>query len=820
MDTTVNMAMNADSDACLPEQPALRPLAPDHRIDLRKSGLSDATIATAGIEAVPPGDFKRVLGYDIPDVISAYRIPFASGFERIKVFYILGAKAKSGKKLRKYHQKKNTGNHLYIPATLAASQLAAGNVPIYVTEGEKKTLKAIQEGLVCIGITGLWNWKRKGTDLLIADFATIPLLNREVILVPDSDWQAPDKNLVQAVERLAQALLIEGAIVKILTLPEEGDEKVGLDDFLVKHGIDKFRLLTPKTFPVEAFSRVANNGMWFYETEKVPVKAADGRKTGEWVEQFKRPIKIADAIEILAYVRSDVFHEWGKLLLFVDKEGNRHSFVMQAEHMARDGEAIRKALLTRGLYIHPFPKYRNAFNLYLQTTEPAHRVFALCTQKTGWHGNTFVLPDTPPIGSTERPVVYVGNMDTLIACNGTLEEWREQVSMKCIGNSRLAFGLSLAFAAALLGICRRENGGFHMRGKSSLGKTTVSFVTVSVWGNPSYMKSWKATINGLEGIAAAHNDLPLVLDEIGQAESKDVGSAAYMLANGEGKIRANQEGEARKTKKWRLLLLSNGEKSMADMVNSDGRKIKAGQEIRLCDIPADTGKFGIFENLHGHGDGGKFSKALTSSTSEHYGHAGIEFLRQVIDRKDEIIELVDELEKRFESALPTNSDGQVKRVANRFALIAAAGEIATRFGITGWPKNTAIEASLRCMCDWIAARGGVVPHEIKEALGQIRRFFENHGSARFSDWEFPESVVHNRAGFRRKAPDDAFEYYVLPETFRNEICTGLDVPYVTSLLIERGILKHGGNSATVNTRLPGLGQQRCYHITAKVMEVE
>lgn len=800
----------------------IRPLlAPDHRLDLRKSGLTDATINAAGIAAIPAGDIDKAIGYNIPEVISAYRIPFGNGYERIKVFYRGDAKPAPGKKFRKYHQKAGTGNRLYIPPTLDPAVLSSPNKVIYITEGEKKALKAAQEGFTCIAITGLWNWKRKNTDELITDFAKVHLRNRKVILVPDSDWQAPNKNLVQAVERFARALQIAGAEVHFLNLPVEGDEKVGLDDFLIKHGNEKFSLLQPEPFPVESFCIVVRDGLKFYETEKLPVLDSQGKKTGTYVEQYKRPVKIADAFEILAFVRNENSCNWGKLLRFIDKEGIIHTWFMPAELMCRDGEAVRKELLNRGLYIHPLPKYRTAFNIYLQTTEPIKREFALCTDRTGWHKNVFVLPER---NIPESYIIYQGNNKSVISSKGSLEDWIEKVSMYCIGNSRLVFGVSLAFAATILEICGKSNGGFHMRGESTTGKSTVANVSASVWGSPDFKKGWDGTTNGHQANAFERNDLPTILDEIAEADARTIGKTVYTYVNGQGRMRAEITGDAKNTKKWRTLVLSNGEKSLADIMRAEGIQMKAGQELRLCDIPADTGCYGVFEHLHEHAGGAKFSEYLQEETKKYYGNAGIAFIEAVINSRDEIPGLVKGMEERFNKSLPPKSNGSVIRVANHFALIAAAGVMATKFGLTGWSESEAVKASLTCMNDWINARGGVASYEIQEALGQIRRFFENHGVSKFTDWEFPEAIIHNRAGFRKKTnnatTDTSFEYFVLPETFKQEICAGLSIPYVTKLLIDRGVLVRSGDSATVNVRLPGLGQKRCYHFTSKVLEVE
>jgi len=216
-------------------------LHPLHAADLQKSGLSNETIEAAGIVSVQLRDIRKYLGYNPPSLISIYEIPYDDGFSRYRCFY------EEGKTGPKYLQMKDTGNRLYIPP-LAASILSDPAKPIRFTEGEKKALKACQEGLSCIGLSGLWNWKEKRKGL-IPDFDKIIFKGRKVFIVPDNDYKKPDrhgykKNLEQAVDQLAAALIECGAMVSIIELPD-GPEK-GLDDFLCSHSVEKFLELPEK----------------------------------------------------------------------------------------------------------------------------------------------------------------------------------------------------------------------------------------------------------------------------------------------------------------------------------------------------------------------------------------------------------------------------------------------------------------------------------------------------------------------------------------------------------------------------------------------
>ncbi len=199
-------------------------LAPEHYKDLQKSGLSDDTIREACIKSVPPGQINRQLGFNIDGLVSMYEIPFVGEYSRFKVFYEEGKGFNTdGDKKPKYLTRKDSGNRLYIPSKVKPV-IKDVSVPLEITEGEKKALKACQEGLNCIGVTGLWNWKVIGREKLIPDFDKIRLDGRTVILTPDNDWLKPNrngyrKNLEQSVHRLSYLLIDRGAKVYWRELP-------------------------------------------------------------------------------------------------------------------------------------------------------------------------------------------------------------------------------------------------------------------------------------------------------------------------------------------------------------------------------------------------------------------------------------------------------------------------------------------------------------------------------------------------------------------------------------------------------------------------
>src|SRR6185312_3128478 len=92
---------------------------------------------------------------------------------------------------------------------------------------------------------------------------------------------------------------------------------------------------------------------------------------------------------------------------------------------------------------------------------------------------------------------------------GTIDDWRHEIVRYAVGNSRLGLAIAAAFAAPLIEVAGEESGGINFQGGSRLGKSTALRVAGSVWGGgglQGYIRQWRGTANGLEGVAAQHCD--------------------------------------------------------------------------------------------------------------------------------------------------------------------------------------------------------------------------------------------------------------------------------------------------------------------------
>ncbi len=279
-------------------------------------------------------------------------------------------------------------------------------------------------------------------------------------------------------------------------------------------------------------------------------------------DEIPDPIWICSPLRVTGITRDENNENHGRFLVFFDSDGEKHEWAMPMEFLAGDGLEIRKTLLSMGLHITTIKKYKEYLPTYIQSTLPEAKF--RCVNKTGWFKDNFIFPNQIISGegnSQDEQVVFQtkNHVFDCYGVKGTLEQWQQYVSNYCVGNSRLTFAVSIAFASPLLLIKDEENGGFHFRGPSSIGKTKTLNVAASVFGGEKMIHTWRTTSNGLESIAAFHNDCLLCLDEMGQIAPKEIGDVAYLLANGSGKSRSTKHGFARPKQAWRLNFISNGE---------------------------------------------------------------------------------------------------------------------------------------------------------------------------------------------------------------------------------------------------------------------
>lgn len=542
--------------------------------------------------------------------------------------------------------------------------------------------------------------------------------------------------------------------------------------------------------------------------------------TGERDKAF-----ICSPLRVTSFTRDVENNSWGKLLEFSDPDGKEHSLVLPLAALSGDGAELRARLLDAGLFISPNKRNREKLNDYILSTKPPRRV--LCVNQLGWHDGAFVLPDA--VISEEPADIRLQNVDRAshkYKVSGTIEDWQKNIACYCVGNPRLMFAVSCAFAASLLPIAEEPSGGFHLRGLSSTGKTTALQVAGSVWGGDSrkgFLETWRATANGLEAVAELHNNALLCLDEISQINPHDVGETIYCLSNGFGKSRMTKDTKARRKTEWQLLFFSSGEKSLSEMMQGTGQRTLGGQEARFVDLEADAGKgFGLFETLHDFASASEFSKHLASASRKFYGAAIREFLPNVAGNVETIVKEIKDCRKFFiDSNANAAASGEVFRVASRFALVAVAGMLASKYGVTGWKQTEPYHSAEKLFQEWLETRGTSGSIDVARGVRQVLAFIEQHGASRFQPIESPKNIdgepldirIQNRVGFWRKGNGGEREYLFLPEMFEREVCKGFTASTIAKELDKRGFLRRSEHDRfTIKVSLPELGRKPVYVI--------
>jgi putative DNA primase/helicase len=526
---------------------------------------------------------------------------------------------------------------------------------------------------------------------------------------------------------------------------------------------------------------------------------------------------VSGPLMVLARTRDERGDNWGKQLFWCDYDGHEHERTVPDRLLHEAGSPVVKMLADQGLQIGI--GQTNRLTHYIQSRNPTAR--ALCVVKPGWYNlglagqskRVYVLPNATIGDSADEPVVFQPNSleRTEYLVTGTVATWQTNVGNLCAGNSRLVCSASLAFAAPLLEMVGLDGGGIHFYGPSSSGKTTILQVAASVW--PHNFRVWRTTDNSLESTAELYNDCLLCLDELSQLDAGRAVDVAYMLANGKGKGRMSQDLTNQPVKSWKLLFLSTGELTFANHAETAGKQARGGVEVRTVNVDAVAGEnMGVFESLHGVESAAKFADLLKANTQTNHGVVGVAFVEYVIWNWDIVKDKVEAYRSNFRKKYTPSGplSGEIPRVIERFSLVAAAGEVATEAGLTGWPPGEAMKSVACCLETWLSQRS-TGSSDMDRAVEQVKQFFIANGDSRFQSLDkTPDAafkrVITNRAGFRYShTPTCIGGFYIPTEVFHSEVCKGFDAKKVAQELAKRGHLNRSAKRFKVQKRLPGMG---------------
>ena len=324
------------------------------------------------------------------------------------------------------------------------------------------------------------------------------------------------------------------------------------------------------------------------------------------------------------------------------------------------------------------------------------------TEITGWKNEAYLLPSGEVIGQATPPVLFKNQNDgeNPYQTKGTLEGWQNAIGANVRNNAFMMLSVGCSLASPLLKLVNAKSFGVHLYNDSSKGKTTALNIANSVWGNPEGLdQKWNQTPVAMMNNAQSRNDNFLTLDEIGQCKNfDDLEQTAYLLFNETGRTRGKKDGGNQQISKWKITALSTGEIDLEGFLQSKGRNIQAGSLVRLLNIPMEEPS-----HLHQFRTAKEHADHLNEAVGEYYGVVGREWLKFIINHKEEVKTAFKHYRALWLERLPKEADSQVQRVVNNFAILETALQLAGF--LTGWTESENREAVIKCFNSWIAIFG-------------------------------------------------------------------------------------------------------------------
>jgi uncharacterized protein (DUF927 family) len=700
------------------------------------------------------------------------------------------------------------------------------DAPALIVEGEKAADAAAAHFPDFVAVT----WPGGSKAVAKADWG--PLAGRRAIIWPDAD--EPGDKAARAVARELAA--IGAASPAIVALPAGLSEGWDLaDPWPPGFGLPAAlaAIDAAREDPGEAAEPIGVVWPWGFRMERA----------GLFFDTVTRdatvPQRLSDPFEVLAEARSPAGDGWSVIIRFRDRDGREKIVPIERSRLTSGGAEVRAELADAGLIFSGMRSRAEKFSQALAEVKSSRRE-TLATA-TGWCGAAFVIPGAPCGPAAGESVRFIGRAEGLhYRRAGSLAAWREEIAAKAEGNALLTFALSLAFAGPLLRPLGLEGGGVHFRGSSSCGKTTLALAAGSVWGGGGALgfgHTWRSTANALEGVATGHNDTLLVLDELALVSPDEAGMAAYSLATGQSKGRAQTSGALRRRTEWRVIIISTGEVGLADHIRTSrrGERPMAGQELRLLDVSADPGAYmGVWETLHGAAGGAALSDAIKAAASRHYGHAGAAFVERFRQNPRQAEADAKAILKGFlERAREAGDTGQAERAAVRFGLAATAGELASAFGIVPWPPGAAIQAAMTLYRRWGRSFGRSALREerdilrrLQEAILRDRSRFSPLGDDDTGDDSKPSPG--GRDGEQRSLTSLGHRWvrglevrYCFHAAGWSEVFKACNPSDAARIVHEAGFLETGEDKSRLQKRISVRGEkQRLYCVKSSILDVD
>jgi uncharacterized protein (DUF927 family) len=538
--------------------------------------------------------------------------------------------------------------------------------------------------------------------------------------------------------------------------------------------------------------------------------------TGGWLRVAKDRIDPVAWSHQYGLQRKTERQAWRHHFNIIERNGHQSSFELPRQTLAATGASAIRLLTRAGVHVVRRKAVPEALVQFLYF-KPKHEKIRM--PHVGWAlvGShwIFVRPEeviTPADMPQARDTSYLLDATTRHGLHvaGTATAWAAEIAVPLQGNSNVALSFATFFAAPLLRFAGEPGGGVHLFGVSTIGKTMTSAAGQSIYGWPheidddAFGVSWGGTEAGFDALVLARTDLGLPLDEITFSNPRTAEQVVYKIASGTKGPRATSSGHLRETAHASVLVLSTGEKSLAQFIGPD---LKEGARKRLVDVPAEVQPGSAFETITRDQidiEGKRFFDAV----KRQHGAIGLAWQQHLVEIGPARIEADLHRHRNCFLALPEvvavieKAHPQVRAVVNRFALYAAALRMVIEAGLLPWSDVQADTGIVACMGRWAAQRDNLdTAGEIVRAARRVEadlvagldRFIHLH----LSDNKWTPVTPADET--KQQTPK-LFDGYakpdrvcVRPEVWRR-YCNGLDPAEIAEHFKKRGVLIPGTDS--------------------------
>lgn len=388
----------------------------------------------------------------------------------------------------------------------------------------------------------------------------------------------------------------------------------------------------------------------------------------------------------------------------------------------------------------------------------------------GWADDTHFLPTASGgiILDTEKNMS--GRLNAY-SRSGSFEDWKRTMAVHR-ERDRFRFILAAAFAPTLLKMLNQRIFFVYNWGGSEGGKTAALHAALSVWGDPEGLKvSFNATKVGLEYTAAFYKDLPLGLNERQLAGDKQetIEQIVYMLAEGSSKIRGMKGGGLQAVKQWRTIVIATGEVELSNGAS------QTGVSTRVLEVYG-----GPFDNKREAGE-------MYPFTAKNHGHAGAEFVKQLIAHDSADIEnvhqyIVDELNENV-------CDRSISHL-DAVATIATADAFASMW-IWGQDEESSIERAVKMGISILMTQPTDRERDVNEkALRYVIDWILSNKE------QFADYANGTRYGFEKQG-----KYFIIPSVLDEALKrAGYTKKKTLRYLCERGIVSRDERTRSYTVR--------------------